>query len=140
MEVQVFNRLPTVLLAFAALAFVQVPAFAAGTLTLAVHSHPGDESLDVSGTAPAGTSVDLVLYGSVSADIPMVRVNHFVVKSSPAGTYALNVPIAANFIRGSVLTIQATGQDGASTSARVTVLGPGSQYIESMDSIPSTPF
>ena len=140
MEVQLFNRLPAVLLALAALVCIQVPAFASGALTLTVHSHPGDESLDVSGTAPAGTSVDLVLYGSISEDLPTVRINHFIVTSGPSGTFALNVPVAANFTRGTVITVQATGSSGASAIARINYSGPGSPYIESMDAIPSTPF
>lgn len=135
------NRLPTALLVFAAFFSVQVPTFAAGTtLTLAVHPHAGAESLDISGTAPAGQAVDIVLYGTVSADLPLVRLNHFIAHAGSAGTYALTVGIAPNFIRGSVLTVEASTPDGATASARMAVQAPGSEFIPNMDAIPSTPF
>ena len=141
MEVLVLNRLPTVLLAFAVLAGMQVPCSAAGgTLTIAVRPHAGSESLDITGTAPAGAYVDLVLYGTVSADLPVVRLNHLSAQAGAAGTYALTVAVAPNFVRGSVLTITASTPDGASAVARTTILGPDSEYIPNMDAIPTTPF
>jgi hypothetical protein len=141
MEVLVLNRLPTALLAFALLAFMQVPSSAAGaTLTLQVRPHTGAESLDISGTAPAGDTIDLVLYGTVSADLPVIRLNHLSAQAGPSGTYSLTVAIAPNFVRGSILTITASTPDGASAVARTTIQGPGSETIPAMDSIPSTPF
>ena len=135
-----FIRIPTVLLAFGAVLLAQMPAPAATALTVQVHAHKNDESLDVSGTAPAGTSVDIVLYGALSADLPVVRVNHFHTQADTNGVFTLNVPIAANFTRGTVLTIQASTPDGTSATARTAVQGPGTEYIPNMDSLPDTPF
>lgn len=141
MEVLVFSRLPTVLLAFAALAFLQVPAFAAGaTITLQIHPHAGAESLDISGTAPAGSAIDLFLYGTVSTDLPIVRLNHLKAQAGPSGTFSITVPVAPNFIRGSVVTVEATTPDGAEAIARTTFQGPGTEYVPAMDSTPNTPF
>lgn len=141
MEVQVLNRLPTVLLAFAALVVTQVPSFAAGTtLTIAVKPIPGSESVNISGTAPAGSTVDLTLYGTFSMDLPATRLNHVTAQAGPSGTYLLTVGVAPDFIRGSVLTVVAATSDGASATARTQLNGPGSENIPPMDSIPYTPF
>ena len=135
-----FVRIPTVLLAFCAVMFSQMPVQAASALTVQVQPHKNDESLDVSGTAPAGAIVDVVLYSAISADLPVVRVNHFHAQANSNGVFTLTVPIAANFIRGTVLTIQASTPDGTSATARTTVQGPGTEYIPNTDSLPNTPF
>lgn len=136
-----FNPLRTVLLAFTALAFSQVPAYASGApLTLAVHPHAGEHSLDVTGTAPAGSVVDIVLYATVSKDLPLLRLNHLTAQAGPYGTYAITVPITPDYVKGSILTIQASTEAGATAVARTTLAGTPSEEIPSMDDLPNTPF
>ncbi len=133
------NRFSAVLLAFAAFACMQVPSLAAtGTLTLTVHPHTGAQSLDISGTAPAGEAVDLVLYAAVSADLPILRLNHVVAQAGPDGKYVMTVGVAPNYIAGSVITVEATTPEGASAVAKTILQPPGSPYIDTMDGIPDT--
>lgn len=118
---------------------MQVPSFAAtATLTLTVRPHAGAQSLDISGTAPAGDAVDLVLYATVSAELPELRLNHVVAQAGPDGRYAVTIGVAPNFIPGSVITVEATTPEGTSAAATTTLQPPGSPFINTMDSVPDT--
>jgi hypothetical protein len=109
---------------------------AAAPITVAVQHRDGAESLDVSGTAVSGTAVDIALYATYSKDLPMVFLNRFTAVADARGHYAVVAPIAGDFFRGTIITVQVLGQNGSSASGTWTVDAPTSISIPSTDVVP----
>ncbi|HLI97180.1 MAG TPA: hypothetical protein VKT72_14015 [Candidatus Baltobacteraceae bacterium] len=112
-------------------------AFAATPVTVHVQHREGAEAVDVSGTAVSGTSVDIALYATISKDLPMVFLNRFSAVADANGHYALVAPIAGDYFRGTIITVQVLGSNGGSASDTWTVDAPTSTSIPSADVVPN---
>jgi hypothetical protein len=110
---------------------------AAAAITVHVAHHDGAESLDVSGTAASGSAVDVALYATISKDLPVVFLNRITALADANGHYAVIAPIAGDFLRGTIITVQVSAQNGASASDTWTVDAPTSTIVPAGDTVPN---
>ena len=109
--------------AFAALA--PVAARAQDALTVELRPVPRSEQVWVGGKAPAGRPVELRLVAAFSKDLPDTLVRRVTVTPGADGSYAVVMPIAPAFARGTVLTVVASAADGTTrTSNELVVAAP----------------
>jgi len=80
-----------------ALAQTAAPAAspAAAQLTLTAIHRRGTTSVELNGTAPAGTSLTVAITGRIARDLPVVLIARTVVVAASDGTYAVRVPIGS---------------------------------------------
>jgi hypothetical protein len=123
----------------AAVLWLAAPSFAsaAGPITVHVAHRDGAEALDVSGTAASGTVVDVALYATISGDLPIVFLKRLTAVADASGHYALTAPIAGDFFRGTIITVQVLGSDGGSASGSWFVDAPTSTIIPNADVVPN---
>jgi Copper amine oxidase N-terminal domain len=96
-----------------------------GAITLFVNPVVGAEALAISGTAPPGRVVQILLQSTFSRDLPDVVLSRQTVLPDGRGNFAAIVPIASGFFRGSIITVVAsTPPSGPWTSARYMVSAP----------------
>jgi hypothetical protein len=113
----------------------QAPAY--GTITLTARHHDGAEAIDVTGTAPPGTSVEITARARISIDLPVVFLNRFYALADASGAFSVLVPIAPDYVAGSQVIVQADAPGDNSATASY-IVGPPSvgPPIQSMDVCP----
>lgn len=99
-------------------------ADAHGAISLDVRQVPGSEAIVVSGQAPSSVPVMLTVLGTLSKDIPDVVVGRHEVASDVSGRFSAIVPIAPDYLRGSILTLVATSLPGVRKASAQFVVGP----------------
>jgi hypothetical protein len=109
---------------------------AAAPITVHIQHHDGAEALDVSGTTASGTAVDIALYATISKDLPVVFLNRFSALADASGHYAVVAPIAGDYFRHTIITVQVLDQHGGTASDTWSVDAPTSTTIPSADVVP----
>jgi hypothetical protein len=100
----------------------------AAAITVTVGPVHGREAVDVEGNAPPMAPVSLILRATISMDIPTVFVNRRDVVADADGHFSTTIPIAADYWRGSILTVTASSSSTVSSAVaqtRVTLPNPG---------------
>ncbi|MDE2571780.1 MAG: hypothetical protein KGM44_04555 [bacterium] len=104
------------------------PSPAGGQLTLGVIGGVGAEALDVFGSAPPNAPVRLSLSAQISRDLPTIPLSSTTAEVGPNGKFSIQVPIAPNFSRGSVITVRAATAAGEVASATYVVDSPNPRF------------
>lgn len=107
---------------------------------IAVSAGPvqGKEAISVDGRAPALAPVTLTLYATISHDLPTVFLNEREVLTDASGHFSAIVPIAADFMRGSILTVKASSPDTTTTAtANIKVIAPNEGVWLPADDVPN---
>ncbi len=93
-----------------------------GTMTLSCRQLPGSNSLEITGSGPASSSVTVTLRAAISRDLPFVTVSRIVVPTQPDGSYHTQLNYDQVAHENTVLTVAATAApDVAPATARFTV-------------------
>ncbi|MGH7736797.1 MAG: hypothetical protein ACREMP_02835 [Candidatus Tyrphobacter sp.] len=102
----------------------QAPA--PGAIALSARRHSGAEAIDVTGTAPPGASVEITAVARISIDLPVVFLNRMTAVADASGEFSVEVPIAPDYVQGTVITIAAQTPGVAPASVSVVVGAPSS--------------
>ncbi len=133
---ELFNRLRQIAARYPAVpggerAIVVVNPNAAGAATISgaisglrVGQTPGDQTLTVSGAAPANLPVTLTLIGTFSNEVPDVVLSRREITADADGTFKTIVPVASGYFRGGLLTLEATSISGITPAKQQVVLRP----------------
>lgn len=100
----------------------------AAAMNVTVGPVRGQEAIDVEGKAPPMSPVTLVLQATISMDLPTVYLNRRDVTADADGHFSSIIPIAADYWRGSILTVTASSPSTVSSAVaqtRVTLPNPG---------------
>ena len=97
-----------------------------GAISFSVRQHGGAEAIDVTGTAPPGTSVEITARARISIDLPVVLLNRSTAIADAAGAFAVTLPIAPDYIPGTEIVILAEAPGSTSATARFIVGAPSS--------------
>jgi hypothetical protein len=96
-----------------------------GGITVSAGPVQGKEMISVSGKAPAMAPVTLILFATISKDMPDIFINRRDILTDSSGHFSAMVPIAPDFWRGTILTVTASSPDVTSTAtARTIVIVP----------------
>jgi hypothetical protein len=98
----------------------------AGTIALSARHQDGAEAIDVTGTAPPGTSVEITARAKISIDLPVVFLNRLTAVADSSGAFSVILPIAPDFIPGTEITIQAQAPDANPATVSFIVGAPTS--------------
>jgi hypothetical protein len=133
---ELFNRLRQIAARYPAVpggerAIVVVNPNAAGAATISgaisglhVGQTPGDQSLTVSGAAPANLPVTLTLIGTFSSELPDVVLSRREITADADGTFRTTIPVAGGYFRGGLITVDATSVSGITPAKQQLVLRP----------------
>ena len=99
------------------------PADVRGTISLDVRQAPGSEAVAVSGKAPPSVPVLVTMMGTFSSDIPDVVVGRYQLAAGADGRFSAVLPIAPDYMRGSILTLVATAVPGVRKASAQFVVG-----------------
>lgn len=114
------------------------PVSVDGSITVTVAPAPGSEAIAVSGRAPAMAPVVLILHATISRDLPTVFLNRRDVTADADGHFSTVVPIAADFWRGSILTVTASSSSTVSSAnAETIVVLPNPGVVLPADEVPN---
>lgn len=101
----------------------QAPASGQGPLTVSAIGGLGAETLSVFGSAPPNAPVRISLYGQISRDLPTMLLNTSSTVASAEGKYAITMPIAPDYFRGSIITVNAALTEGGPASTTTYKVG-----------------
>jgi hypothetical protein len=127
--------------AYSRYASPQAPAqTASGPITIQVRQQAGSEALLVTGHAPSSAPVTISLLATISSDLPTVVVSRHDVQPDVNGNFQAVIPIAADYVRGTLLNVLATSAAGSTpASAQVTVSAPNAGVAVPLESQPQDP-
>ena len=97
-----------------------------GTIALSARRHDGAEAIDVTGSAPPGTSVEIVARARISVDLPVVFLNRLETVADASGAFSVLLPIAPDYVQGTEILIQAQTPDMRSGVVSFIVGAPSS--------------
>jgi hypothetical protein len=89
-----------------------------GAIAVTARQHQGAQAIDVTGTAPPGTAVEITAQAELSMNLPVVFLNTAVAVADSSGAFSVTIPIAPDYIPGTEIMIlaQAPGtQAGTAT-------------------------
>lgn len=91
-----------------------------GAIVMEARQLPGSESLTVNGQAPRNAPITITLLASLAPELPSVLLSRHDVQSDLYGRFTAVVPVAPDYLAGSVITVVATSAAGVTpASARV---------------------
>lgn len=96
-----------------------------GAIAISARQHPGAQAIDVTGTAPPGTSVDILAQAELSIDLPVVFLNSTSAIADASGAFSVTIPIAPDYIPGTEILILARASGYAPGTASLVVGTPG---------------
>jgi hypothetical protein len=109
-----------------------------GGITVSAGPVEGKEAISVEGKAPALAPVTLTLVATISRDLPNVYLNRREILTDASGHFSAIVPIAADFWRGSIVTVTASSPDTTTTAtAHVKVIAPNAGVWLPADDVPN---
>jgi hypothetical protein len=109
-----------------------------GGIAVTVGPAQGKEMISVSGKAPAMAPVTLILFATISKDLPDVFLNRRDILTDASGHFSALMPIAPDFWRGTTLTVTASSPDVTSAAtARTTVIVPNPGVALPADDLPN---
>jgi hypothetical protein len=100
------------------------PTQVSGAISLEVHPLEGTEAVVVQGTAPPYAPLTITLMATLSSDIPTVVVSRNDVHTDSNGRFAKIIPIAPDFLRGSIMDVLATSLSGVTPATAQFIVGP----------------
>ncbi|HEY9085973.1 MAG TPA: hypothetical protein VIN40_08590, partial [Candidatus Tyrphobacter sp.] len=95
-----------------------------GAIVLSARQHGGAEAIDVTGTAPPGTSVEITARAKISIDLPVVLLSRVSAVADPSGAFTVTLPIAPDYIPGTEILILAEAPGSTPGTARFVVGAP----------------
>jgi len=95
-------------------------------MAVALRSHSGAESIDVTGRASSGATVEITAMARLSNDLPVVLLSRTSTVADAYGNFSITVPVAADFWQGTQVTILAEAPGEAPASATIAVTNPAS--------------
>jgi len=95
-----------------------------GAISLEVHPLEGSEAVVVTGFAPVAAPVTITLLATLSSDIPTVVVSRHDAHPDASGRFQTIIPIAPNFLRGSIMDVLATSFSGVTPATAQFIVGP----------------
>jgi hypothetical protein len=95
-----------------------------GVISLDARPLAGSEALLISGSGPAAVPLTITLLATVSSDVPTAVVSRTDIVAGADGRFQTAIPIAPDYVRGSILTVTATAANGASSRGVNVVVGP----------------
>ena len=105
----------------------------AGSLSgqLAIEAQPlaGREAIVVNGQAPQGAPVTITLFGTLSSDLPTVVLSRHDVQADVNGRFQAVIPIASDYVRGSILHVVATSAPGVGSASAQVIVGPPNPQV-----------
>jgi hypothetical protein len=108
-----------------------------GALSLRVMPEAGEEAVHVNCSGPAAAPVTVTLFATLSSDIPTVLVSRHDFTIDRSGQLSTTIPIASDFVRGSILTVRVTSLDTVSPAQTSLVVGtPNPHLAAPFDYIP----
>ncbi|TAM76110.1 hypothetical protein EPN44_06675 [bacterium] len=98
---------------------------------LAIEAQPlaGREAIVVNGQAPQGAPVTITLFGTLSSDLPTVVLSRHDVQADVNGRFQAVIPIASDYVRGSILHVVATSAPGVSPASAQLIVGPPNPQV-----------
>jgi hypothetical protein len=78
-----------------------------GAIAITARQHQGAEAIDVTGTAPPGTAIEITTSAEISMEIPVVFLNTATAVSDSSGAFSVTIPIAPDYILGTEILILA---------------------------------
>ncbi len=97
-----------------------------GAIAISARQHEGAQAIDVTGTAPPGTSVDILAQAKLSIDLPVVFLNSMTVVADASGAFSVTIPIAPDYIPGTEIFILAQAPGSTPGTASFVVGAPSS--------------
>jgi hypothetical protein len=108
-----------------------------GTIVLNVTPLHGTEALLVSGSAPPSAPVLVTLLATLSSELPNVLLSRHDLTAGPDGKFQAIVPIAPDYMRGSLIHVVATSTPGVtSASTQLLVHEPNAGVSVPADAFP----
>lgn len=95
-----------------------------GKLALSLLADEGQEAVIVRGTGPDSAPVTLTLLTTVSSDIPDIILSRHDLVTDRSGAFSVTIPIAPDFMRGTIVTVRATSLDGVVPAQAQLSIGP----------------
>lgn len=78
-----------------------------GAIAITARQHQGAEAIDVTGTAPPGTAVEITAQAKLSILLPVVYLNTATAVSDSSGAFSVTIPIAPDYMLGTEVLILA---------------------------------
>ncbi len=100
-----------------------------GSLSVTASQVEGHEALFVSGSGPESAPVTLTMLATVSRDIPDVILSRRDLITDRAGKFSVTIPIAPNFMRGTILTVRATSIDSVVPTEVHLLVSPPNPHV-----------
>jgi ribosomal protein L30E len=97
-----------------------------GAIAISARQHEGAQAIDVAGTAPPGTSIEITAQAKLSIDIPVVFLNSTSVVADPSGAFSVTIPIAPDYIPGTEIYILASAPGNIPATVSFVVGAPNS--------------
>ncbi len=109
---------------------------AGGAVALEARALEGSEAVVVNGQTPGSAPVTITLFAIISPDLPTVFVSRHDIQTDQNGRFSGVIPIAADYMRGTVLRIVATSASGVSPATAQIVIGQPSPGATDLGSTP----
>ncbi len=90
----------------------------------------GAEAVRITCAGPADAPITITLYATLSSDIPTVIVSRHDFTMSGSGSLATTIPIASDFIRGSILTVRVTSLDTIVPAQAALEIGAPNPHVQ----------
>ncbi|MDQ6931991.1 MAG: stalk domain-containing protein [Candidatus Eremiobacteraeota bacterium] len=100
-----------------------------GAVTLDARPLAGSESLVLNGSAPPFLPVTITLLATISRDLPTVIVSRHYIQADAKGRFEATVPIASDYMRGSILKILASSVGAASSATAQVIIGAPNEGV-----------
>ncbi|MGZ3497529.1 MAG: hypothetical protein ACXWNK_11150 [Vulcanimicrobiaceae bacterium] len=101
----------------------------AGALSLHVAPATGLDALHVSCNGPINAPVTVTLFATLSSDIPTILVSRHDFTIDRSGQLSTTIPIASDFVRGSILTVRVTSLDTVSPAQASLLVGSPNPHV-----------
>jgi hypothetical protein len=109
---------------------IVAPKATVGMLGLHIEPATGTDAVSIACSGPAGAPVTVTLYATLSSDIPTVVVSRHDFTIDSHGMLATTIPIASDFVRGSILTVRVTSLDTVSPAQASLIVGAPNPHVK----------
>ena len=100
-----------------------------GSISLQAHPLAGREAVVVEGQAPPAAPVTITLLATISSDIPTVLLTRRELRADSDGRFRAIMPIAADYVRGSILTVRATSVPNVASAETQLLVGAPNEGV-----------
>lgn len=101
-----------------------VEAPARGTIAIDARQMSGRWALSVDGSAPRNARITLTLLATLAPDVPNALLQRSDVQADVNGRFSVVVPLSADYLAGSTVTLVATAEGAPPATVRMVLDGP----------------